>query len=294
MRKFIIYTVSLFLFTIMCMVILDVIYTKVYTNANPRNKFQYILSLKPQNMDNVFLGSSRTANHIVTEDVRMLSRESAINLGIEGAVFEDNLLELKLLMGNHIKIKRVFMQVDNLYENEGVSNIANAEALPFINNSIIKEHLKDQLEEFPAKYYIPFYRYMVTEHKIGLREFFATIVNKKPSVDLQNGYIAKYGKNKLVTSKFPNKIREKNETLDKISQICKLNNIKLIYFVAPICSKTEGIDYLKKLKIKLPELKDFSRLLGDDYFYNCAHLNDDGARLFTKILTKECIVESKQ
>jgi hypothetical protein len=275
------------------MVLLDVVYTKVYTNSNPRNKFQYILSLKPQNIDNIFLGSSRTANHIVTQNVQLLSGESALNLGIEGAVFEDNLLQLKLLIDKHIKIKRVFMQVDNLYENDGVSNIANAEALPFIKNLIIKEHLKSQLEDFPAKYYIPFYRYMVTEHKIGLREFFFTIINKKPRVDLKDGYTPKYGKNKLVTSKLPNKIKQKNETLNKMFQICKANSIKLIYFVAPICSKTEGINYIDKLKIKLPELKDFSRSLGDDYFYNCAHLNDEGAKVFTESLTQECITLKK-
>lgn len=269
------------------MVLFDMMYTYVYTNAAPRNKYQYILQQKPQTIDLVFLGSSRTANHIVTKEVRILTGKSAINLGMEGALLEDNLLEFKLLLDRKIKMKTLFLQVDYMYEPQDVSNVANVAAFPFICNPIIKEYLKNQLSHADALEYIPFYRYLTADHAIGFREFMLSAANKKGKVDMADGFSPKKGSRELIPSVLPAKISNGNAALDSFALLCRNNDIQLFLFCAPFCSQTGNIEYIDKLKTKLPQLHDYSRTFDDEHFYNCAHLNDEGAKLFTRLLTHD-------
>ena len=269
------------------MVILDAIYTKVYETGQPRNKFQYILSLKPQQIDYVFLGSSRVANTIVTEEVRRVTGKKVINLGIEGAWLDDNYLQLKLLINQGITIEKVFLQIDYQFEDAERSAIAKADAIPFIHNPIIKEHLKNREKDFFKMAYIPFYRYLKTDHKVGFREVLLLLIKKKPKVDLENGYTPQIGRGILKSYALPQKIADKNETLNTIKRFCRQHKIDLVLFCAPFCSKTVNGDYIDKLKKKLPQLQDYSANFDDSLFFDCAHLNHKGALLFTKKIIQE-------
>ena len=290
MKKFIKYTIGIALALLVMMAALDFIYTYVYENSRPRNKFQYIMKLAPQQIDYVFLGSSRTANHIIATDVAKMTGKTAINLGIEGAVFEDNLLQLKLLIDRKVKMQKVLLQVDYLYETRGHSNIANSAALPYLHHPVVKQHLKDGLPEFNALYYVPFYRYMVTEFAIGFREFFFTAAQKQPRDDLKDGFIPKVGTNELTPFSLPKKIANGNATLDSFAALCDKNNVELVLFVAPMCSTVAHKEYITKLKTRLPKLRDYSQKMPDSLFYNCGHLNDKGAVVFTKLLTYDCLM----
>lgn len=54
----------------------------------------------------------------------------------------------------------------------------------------------------------------------------------------------------------------------------------------------KNIDFVSKLKIKIPELNDFSHVISDDkMFVNCNHLNDNGAKRFTEILIGKLLME---
>ena len=49
--------------------------------------------------------------------------------------------------------------------------------------------------------------------------------------------------------------------------------------------------HLKKLKKKIPGLYDFSKSIdNDDLFQNCSHLNEEGAKVFTKNLIKKMLL----
>jgi|SRR6218665_335272 len=294
MRKFLIYISSVFLAVAVLMVACDFGYTLTYQKAKPRNKFEYILQMKPQKINYVFLGSSRTENHIVTSEVKVLTGESAINLGMAGAVFEDNLLQLKLLLDRKVKIEKLFLQVDYLYDHPGVSNIGNSMALPFIHNQVVKSHLESQMPNFNALYYIPFYRYLVTDFAIGFREFFFTMVGKKSKIDISDGFVPKNGSEPFQTFSFPKQIAAENKTITAFKNICKANKIELVLFCAPFCSKTENTAYIRKLKLNLPELHDYSTAVPDSLFYNCGHLNEKGAQFFTKKLIQDCVKNRQQ
>jgi hypothetical protein len=50
-----------------------------------------------------------------------------------------------------------------------------------------------------------------------------------------------------------------------------------------MCSNVKGMDYFKKVKTLYPEIKEYEHVVeGDEYFSSCGHLNDKGARLYTK------------
>jgi hypothetical protein len=294
MKKFLKYTFGVLMTVMILMVILDAIYTKVYETAQPRNKFQYILSLKPQRIDYVFLGSSRVANTIVTEEIRRVTGKKVINLGIEGAWLDDNYLQLKLLINQGITIEKVFLQIDYQFEDSERTAIAKADAIPFIHNPIIKEHLKNKENDFLKMVYIPFYRYLKTDHKVGFREVFLLLIKKKPKVNLENGYTPQIGSSILKSYSLPKQVADKNEMLNAIQRLCMKHKIDLVLFCAPFCSKTVNRDYIDKLKKKLPQLQDYSAKFDDSLFFDCAHLNDKGALLFTKKIIQKNFNYAKQ
>lgn len=282
MQKFLKHIISILILTIALLYICDYFYTQVYLKSNPRNKLQYILKTKKQNFDVVFLGSSRVANHINTKLFDSLSSKKTINLGVEGAGLNDNLLQLKLLIANNT-ISNVFLQIDFNYESIDPSNISISEAMPFINNDIISSHLKKEFKNFKKLQYIPFYRYAINDPKIGFREMVFSIFNKKPRTNPSIGFTPKFG-NKLSLEKadqLPDGIRQNNKVLEDIINLCKEKKITLTLFVAPFCSNTKNLDYINKLSERVPNLINLSKNYNDSLFYNCGHLNSKGANLFT-------------
>lgn len=281
--------IGLLLLTLMLLMsVFDFVYTYTYANAVPRNQFQYISKMPPQSFDYVFLGSSRVADHVSAAEVRRLTGKSAINLGIEGASYHDNLLELQMLLARKVKINKVLLTIDHFYEFQESSTFGNAALLPFIRKPEVEKHLSGQLPDFTAAYYIPFYRYMNADHATGFREFVLSATGKKSKTDFSDGFMPRDGTAELEKLKLPGKLAKNNKYLDSIAELCTKNNIELVLFCAPYCSNAENLDYITKLKQRYPQMHDYSRSLPDSLFYDCAHLNRIGAMKFTKMLIKDC------
>ena len=280
--------------SLLLLVVSDLTYTYVFYKSLPRNKLQFVLKNEYNNYDNVFIGSSRVANHIDVKYLDSLSGLKNLNLGVEGANYADNLLMLELFVNNNNKVDQVFLQLDHFYENSDMSAIANSDALPFIHNEIINNYFEKYNAKYYYYYYIPFYRYQSADFKIGFREFFMNAINKKAAVDFNYGYIPKYNSVKTTTyEKLPSKIATKNIFVDEIITFCKENNIKLVLFSAPFNSHVENLSYIKKLNNKFPDLYDYSASINDDFFYNSTHLNNVGAKKFTYIIYEKHIKNGK-
>ena len=285
MTKFIKHLISILILVVALLYISDIFYTQIYLKTNPRNKLQYILNTKNKNFDIVFLGSSRVANHIDAKLFDSLSNMKTINLGVESAGLNDNLLQLKLLLSNNNTISNLFLQIDNNFESESPSTIAISEAMPFLKNKIIKKHIRKYFKNFDELEYIPFYRYALNDPKIGFRELFFSLINKKPRINPSIGFTPKFGNRlPLIGGSLPKSISKSNIVLNEIIDICKINKIKLILFISPYCKKTKNIEYLEKLKIKVPNIIDLSKGYHENLFYNCGHLNNQGAKIFTNKL----------
>ena len=285
MKKFLTYFFCLVGLTIALMLLFDRLYTSICENGNPRNKIQYLIKMKAQEYDVVFLGSSRVANHIDAQLFNTLSHRRTLNLGIEGAELNDNLLELSLLLKNN-RTRFVFLEIDENLAFTAPSNVITAETMPYLQNEIISRHAQKYYPNYGLDW-VPFYRYAINDAEIGFRTVFFVATNKKPDVNLDSGYIPKQGhkKSNAPRSKMgEGKAVGNNQALDEIKAICKANHIELILFIAPYCSKIDPDEYITKIRKTDPDLLDLSKGYADSLFFNCRHLNDQGSKILTRKL----------
>ncbi len=269
-------------------IVLDWGYTTIFQQSSTRGKIEYVYHSSPQQYDVVFLGSSRANNHFVAP----LFEEKGIktfNYGMSAShLFEASLL-LKLMVERKFVIKKLILETDMNLANETRDAGISAQFLPYLHDSqIIKDHFSVE-QDFWKLYYIPFYRYLAFDAKIGFREMNRSW-RQVPTNYLDNlGYHPLGGKKK---GNMKNDIRKMkpldNRYYKEIKAICKANNIELIALMTPMCSNVQGLDYFDKVKSKYPEIHNYEKAVeGDKYFSSCGHLNDEGARKFTSIILKD-------
>ena len=150
-------------------VVLDWGYTTIFQQSSNRGKIEYVYHARPQQYDVVFLGSSRANNHFVAP----LLEEKGIktfNYGMSAShLFEASLL-LKLMVERKFVIKKLILETDMNLANETRDAGISAQFLPYLHDSqIIKDHFSAE-QDFWKLYYIPFYRYLAFDAKIGFRE----------------------------------------------------------------------------------------------------------------------------
>ncbi len=268
--------------------VLDSIYTSVYSNSHFRNKVQFLLNEPPRHYDAIILGSSRAENHI---DPEMFKKRGlkVYNFGITGAHLCESSLMLDLFFERGNTVDKILLQVDSYFNTENPSIGVEVLFLPYLPiKKTIYNHYKDNTENSFALAYFPFYRYCKLDSKIGFREMILTLVNKKTNNFSFDGFIP-LNENLSSTSKFelPENVKNKNKYYDKIVAICKAKRVKLISFMSPSCTYTDKL-FFSKLKQQVPELYDYSSVIKEDsLFATCGHLNRKGAEVFTSILLKD-------
>jgi hypothetical protein len=282
MKAFFFFIGKILLVLLLSAFALDFIYTIVFTQSETRNKVENVINSKPQKYDVIILGTSRANNHFVSE---LFEKEGlkTFNYGMSGShLFETSLL-LKLMVERGWKIKNIIVETDLNLSNEKRDDATFGRFMPFMHQSkTITEHFKNETD-FTELYYVPFYRYLQFEEKIGFRACYKTLVNEPTNLLHHQGY---YPLGFNPSAKMKNNIEKlkplRNRYFEEIKQICKVNNINLIAVTTPMCSDVKGMDYFKKVKGLYPEIKEYEHLVeGDEYFSSCGHLNDKGARLYT-------------
>jgi len=283
MKSFLLFTFKILLLTVLIAVVLDFLYTTVYLQSDHRGKIDSVYNSKEQHFDVVILGSSRANNHFVAQLFEDKGLKT-FNYGMSGGhLFEASLL-LKLMVERKYTIKNVILEADlNLSNDHRADGIA-SRFMPYIHNSeTIKKHFSGE-EDFNYLYYIPFYRYLKFDSQIGFREMFFNAIHKK-TAHLDNlGYYplgSKKGnmKNNIVNLKpLPH-----NKYYNEIKQICKANNINFIAVMTPMCENVKGMNYFEKVNALYPEIHNYENVVVENkYFSSCGHMNDTGARKFTK------------
>jgi hypothetical protein len=288
MKQFLRLLVFIVVAVLFLAVVLDWGYTTIFQQSSNRGKIEYVYHASPQQYDVVFLGSSRSNNHFVAP----LFEEKGFktfNYGMSAShLFEASLL-LKLMVERKFVIKKLILETDMNLANETRDAGISAQFLPYLHDSeIIKDHFSVE-QDFWKLYYIPFYRYLAFDAKIGFREMNRSW-RQVPTNYLDNlGYHPLGGKKK---GNMKNDIRKMqpldNRYYKEIKAICKANNIELIALMTPMCSNVKGLDYFDRVKSKYPEIHNYENAVeGDQYFSSCGHLNDEGARKFTAIILKD-------
>jgi hypothetical protein len=285
MKKFIQFLAKGFVILIIAIILLDVLYTLVYMQSNERTKIDFLYNSKDKNYDVVFLGSSRVNNHFVPKIFNDKGYKT-FNFGITRSRLDESALMLKLMVERNYKIKNLILQVDLNINTNDHSEAIRSLFMPYIHQSeIIRNHYKN-IDEYNELLYIPFYRYMNYDARIGFREMYQSAIHKKTNALENDGFNAlAENKGKLIPADLSKYYPKKNIAYEEIKAICKKNNINLIAITTPICINTINREYFDKIKLVYPEIRSFENAVTDDkYFSTCGHMNKAGAVEFTKVV----------
>lgn len=289
MRNFLKVFLTISVITLLLMVLLDNIYSYAFKNGQPRSKIQNILQLRDKSYDLAFFGSSRTLRHIDCNLITELTGKSCINFGISAGSPGDMLILMKLSKERNVGFEQVFMQVDYNFESIGISDNFKANLVPFINESSIKNQLEIYKKDFSYRR-IPFFRFMINDKIVGIREATASFLKLKQNTNIEIGFSPNQGIGRVVAGNFPETTKNKSQELDQMQEIYKDTNTKLIFFTAPYCNQVKNRNYMDKVQLKI-ELHNYVSLFDEkaEYFYDCGHLNEIGAKIFTKTIVTDLI-----
>ncbi len=289
MKKFLLYILGIFLLTVLIAVLLDGLYTYVFMQSKNRGKIETVFNSTGKKYDVVILGSSRANNHFVSQMFEDKGLKT-FNYGMSGGhIFEASLM-LKLMIERKYEIKNIILEADLNLSNDQESEGVATKFLPYIHCSkVIKDHFSTE-ENFNELYYIPFYRYVKFDSKIGFREIYKIAVNEKTNALDNLGY---YPLEKHKNGNMKNNIVNlnplpHNKYYEEIKNICKKNNINFIAVMTPMCENVVGMNYFDKVKKAYPEIHNYENIVVEDkYFSSCGHMTDKGAKLFTERIIKD-------
>ncbi len=287
MKQFFLFVLKMLALLVITSCVLDFTYTLIYLNSNSRNKIDYLYNSKNQEYDVVFLGSSRVNNHFVPSIFNEQGYKT-YNFGITRSRLDESALMLKLMIERNYKIKNLILQVDlNINTNDHSEDVRSL-FMPYLYFSkTIREHYK-YIPEYNKLLYIPFYRYMNYDNRIGFKGTFNAAIHKKSNVFKNDGFGAlTKSQKKLVPADLSKYYPKRNKAYEEIKAICKENNIRLIAMTTPMCMSTINRDYFNHIKEVYPEIYNFENAVTDDkYFATCGHMNKEGAIEFTKFVFK--------
>lgn len=284
MQTFVKYILKIVLILFISAYALDFGFTYVYRNSPPQNKAQYIASLKNQEFDYVFIGSSRVENSVIPEIIEQKTNKKTINLGVQGATTKDLVFIINLLKNLNVDYNKVFFQLD--YKINDVNEFSKkfqTELFPFLGtNEMIDSYVFDNCKDKNAIKYMPFYKYNVAFHNLGLRNVILTVFNFKRKIDENNGYVPLFGSGKMNTELLP-KFTAKNQYLSEL-----IKTKKASFFSCPLFLSISKNNYFDDLKTTIPTFNDFSSsVVKEEFFKDSYHLNHNGAIVFTNILIEK-------
>ena len=285
MKSFLAFIGKLIVILIFTAIALDIMYTLVYHRSNSRNKIDYLYNSKNQNYDVVFLGSSRVNNHFVPKIFNDQGLKT-YNFGLTRSRLEESALMLKLMVERNYKIKNLILQVDLNINTNDHSEAIRSLFMPYLHSSAtIRNHYK-HIPEYNQLLYIPFYRYMHYDARIGFREFYQSAIRKKTNqLDNDGFYPLLKNQRPMVPADLSKYTPKRNVAYEEIKLICQKHNIKLIAMATPMCMSTINREYFKQLQSVYPEILNFEDAVTyDKYFSTCGHLNKEGAEEFTRFV----------
>lgn len=289
MGKFAIFTIKILLVLLLSAVLLDIAYTSIYLTSSKRNQIQNVYNSKNKSFDVIFMGSSRTQNHMVA---KLFNDKgiTAYNFGMSGSKLDETALLLKLMLERNYKIKNIILDVDLNLNSNSKSDGIKALYIPYLHTSeTIRNHYRAEAS-YNKNLYIPFYRYIANDAKIGFREAFFALINKKSNALDNFGYFPLRENGKNMSCDLSNYSPKQNFAYEEIKAICKKNKIHLIAVAMPMCEECESTSYFNSIKSVYPEIYNYENTItDDDCFASCGHMNVKGATLFTKIILNDFI-----
>lgn len=281
MKKFVKYIFGLVFILVAFIYVLDFIYNSVYKNGGYRNKVMWMHDIKDESLDYVIFGSSRANNFVIPILIFDRTGKHGLNLAIQAS----GPLEIELAVREYLKqntAKRFFIQVDSWYNKENPDITGQLSWLPYIVNDEIYQVFKPYGKEYWFYKNFPFYRYQKFDSRIGYRNVLLSGLNKSIDYSHSQGYTEITGKLKKDKPYKFSLLDKPNPHFFRINEICKENDIEVVYFTSPIYRPEGSFNVLKKY---LPNYYDFSNEFQNrEMFSNPDHMNKKGAIAFTNML----------
>lgn len=294
MRNFLLFILKISIVLLVVALALDFGFTTIYKQSKNRGKIDHVFNSSARKYDVVILGSSRANNHFVS-DLFEKQGLKTFNYGMSGGHLYEASLLLKLMIERKYEIKNVILEADLNLSNDHQAEGISAKYLPYLHSSeTVRKHFENE-KDFNELYYIPFYRYLKFETRIGVRETFFTSIQKKSKLILNGGYYS-LGKTK---GNMKNNIANlnplpHNKYYEEIKALCKANNIHFIAIMTPMCENVTGMNYFDKVHKAYPEIHNYENAVVENkYFSSCGHMNDEGARLFTNVVLHDFFKSKK-
>ncbi|KAF2325949.1 hypothetical protein [Flavobacterium nitrogenifigens] len=249
------------------------------------------------NKELIVMGSSRGAYNIIAEQIEKETGKTAYNISYAGSNVQFHLFLLKTLLKFNNKPKTIVLSLDNPYEflyvktfDYRYDKMYPLEKYNYINDELIRLDDKSKFSKI-------FCLARLNRNSFNFRKKGVT----KESPILECGsmpFSIESGKNnfkfddKKVRYPVKEELKDKKKAFLEFQKICKENNIKLIYCLAPNFRVYNSTLEHRIKDISLPENRFFVYDTTDfrykkiEYFHDESHLNIRGAKLFTSELSK--------
>lgn len=293
MRAFI-YKVLLFIFIVICVdFFIGFVFSNLFTKAKSGIAYKENYIFNKTNEPLLIFGSSRAEHHYVPEIISKESKIKSYNVGREGAgIFFHYAVLLSSLDRYTPKVIILDLDYRDFYftsNNFGPNAVK--EAAPFYGK-ISKEF--DSL--LVRNYYDKFF-YQSNLFKFN-KKFFPIITGAIKNEKKYDGYVPVSGVLNSVPKDSISEVYTVNKDLVDVTKEfilkAKKNNIKLIIVLSPSFKKLpkQFDKYISSLQTKynikvINHFKDTTFLNHPKYFRDIDHFNDKGAKLYSKIISKE-------
>jgi len=268
------------------LVSLDIVYTSIYYFADGGNKVDLVRHMQNQKLDFVVFGSSRVKYHMDIAEIKNKTGKIGYNLGeSDQGLFEIYLMVKKFLSNNNTADK-IFIQVDDNWNDNQPNTLASSYFMPYIYDSVYVKDFWNLNGDYRLYELIPFYRYMKNSPSIGFRNISKRIFQNASETD-KFGFRALGGVIDDVEQKTATfKPKDDNGIIDKIIELCNKYNSEVMFFSAPTLEYQSG--EFAFLESKLPNYKNFvSDAYQQDLFRDEIHLNKKGVQIFMDQFVKE-------
>jgi hypothetical protein len=171
-------------------VVLDLLLTAIFRQGNTV-KAQWLDKIEGEHFDLAITGSSRAWWNIDVNEINRRCSIRAISMANNHYTPSEMLLGLKLFLANGNTVDRLLVQADHLnmsaHQDEFSSTIY--DHLPWLEDSIVYDHLRDRSKEWPLLRHVPFARYARYNFKWGFEEVLLTITNRRKTLFDSTGSI---------------------------------------------------------------------------------------------------------
>jgi hypothetical protein len=296
MRAFI-YKVLLFVLIVFCIdFFTGFLFSNLYQKAKSGIAFKENYIFNKSNEELLIYGSSRAEHHYVSEIIENETSLTTYNLGRQGAgIFFHYSVFLATL--ERYKPKVVVLELDYrdvYFRSNNFGPDALKEAAPFYGK------INKEFDSLLVRNNYDYFLYQSNLYKYN-KKFFNIITGVLRDEKKFNGYSPLKGTLDSKPVEHEEENSEFNKDLLDITEAfilkAKKNKVKLIISLSPSYKKMpkEFDNYINLLSTKydikvLNHFKDTAYLNHPKYFKDFDHLNDEGARLFSKEIGKEISV----